>query len=347
MKRVLSYSEISTALDCQAKHDFAYVGHLAGDALVRREAHVRLREGRAWGRAVAALHLHNFTESDIQTRYSHALAELHKALDEDADQLREVGFYDQTAHHDLTLHLEDVLWHYAYTSEPLHVTHPELEIRLPIPSRTGARASSRYEFLAYIDGLTRNEWGLWIVEYKLRKRLTGSGYIALGRQFRLYAWAVERTLDEPVQGVIVDERLNEAPKEPRWVKGKKKGVPPTPSHAKEQLTTPERYAMACREAGIDTDPNTIEALGARKWQDRQYIVFTPQEIADVDLELRSAARLIQQLDSGVLHPLRNPSPMRCGGCAFRDICAHPRDHELVDALYQRIPPKHERQEIAA
>jgi hypothetical protein len=340
VKRAISYTEVATLLECQARHDFSYVGQLAGSALARREAHVRLREGRAWGRAVSALHGWD-PEASVERRYGRALAALHVAVAEDRDALRRAGVYDETRHDDLLLHLEAVLWHYAFTAEPLAVTEPELELRVAIPSRASLRASSRYEFHGFLDGLSRDDWGLWIVEYKLRGRLSGTAQVQLGRQYRFYAWAAERVLGEQIQGVIVDERLNTAPKDPRVLKNG------TPSHAKDQLVTAEAYTRACAEAGVEPQPDTAEALGARKWQARERVIFTRSEIATATRELQTAARLIAQFDAHTLYPLRNPGPHRCPGCAYRDICAHPEDHELVDALFERRPPKALRHQEAA
>lgn len=340
MKRTVSYSEVSTVLDCQAKHDFGYVGQLAGSALERREPHIRLREGRAWGRAVAALHGCPL-RFGAQARYALALPHLNAALAEDAEVLKAAGVFNADEHDDLALYLAAVLWHYAYTSEPLALAYPELELLLPIPSRSSSRASSRYEFHAYLDGLARHDGYLWIVEYKLRGRLTGAAQVALGRQYRFYAWAAERTLGEEIAGVIVDERLNELPKPPRMLKS---GLP---SHAKDQHCTREEYEAACLMADVTPHPETLEALSSRKWQDRQRVLFSRSEMAEVELELQSASRLISLLDSGVLYPLRNPSPMRCPGCAFRDICQYPGDTELVETQFIRVPAKRDRQEAIA
>ena len=54
--RLLSHTEIDTALTCFARWDFAYGGHLAGATLKPREIAPVLSDGRAWGNAVAAYH---------------------------------------------------------------------------------------------------------------------------------------------------------------------------------------------------------------------------------------------------------------------------------------------------
>ena len=93
-----------------------------------------------------------------------------------------------------------------------------------------------------------------IVEFKLRKQLTPVKLIHLSRQIRWYAWARQRVTDRKVVGVLVDERLNEAPKPARILKNGEV------SSAKDQVTSPELYMEACRERDQVPDPYTLEAL---------------------------------------------------------------------------------------
>ena len=328
-------------MDCTARHAFAYTGHLTdGQVLKRKHDHVRLREGRAWGRAVAALH----STTDRLDGLLRAFNALHDALEEDAAQQREHGLYLEHDHHDLVVKLGALLEHYAATTSRMRVFAPETEMVVPLPSRTGKARSNRYAFHGYLDALTDTytdyDGYLLIVEYKLRDRLTDPAQIRRSQQIRRYAWAAEQTLGRPVHGVIVDERLNEVPKPARWVKGKKKTDPErVPSHAKDQLTTRELYEEACALGGVDPDLETAAALGQRVWQQRVPVVFRRSEIVQAGRELVSAAQLIAQLDSGVLFPVRNTSPMRCNGCPFNEICQTPDDRELVDLHFDRKQPK--------
>lgn len=334
MRRVIRHSELDTALECQARHAFAYTGHLtAGDALEPKQTHVRLREGRAWGRAVAAFHMRD-PSLPVAVRYASGLYELDAAIREDADEMRGHGVVDYEGTHDTLLRLTDILWHYCSTTEPLHIGYPEYEVTVPIRARGELhRSSSRYSFQGHFDGLTRRDDRLWIVEYKLRGRLTPFEQVVLTRQFRRYAWALEQETGESVGGIIVDERLNEAPKPARLLKNGK------PSHAKDQLTTPEMYLAACEEHGEEPHEDTLVALKQRRWQARHPIVFSRREIEEAGRELVSGAKLIGQLDRGDLYPMRNPSPFRCPGCAYREICPRPDDTELVDLNFVRKPPK--------
>lgn len=339
MRRVISHTEIATVLDCQARWDFRYGGHLTGgDALNSRVDVVRLRAGKAWGRGVAAMHAS--TSPDPHKRllagFQAMWAEFHRV----AAHARQEGFYNAEEHADLWVYLTTVLAHYHRTSEPLDVTDEEFALVVPVPSRSGRGHSNRYTFLGYLDALTRIRGRLYIVEYKLRDTLSEFEQVLRDRQCRRYAWAAEQVLEEQVAGVIVDERLNAIPKPARWVWGKPKSRGRVPSHAKDQMTTAELYVEACEEADVAPERDTIDALDARRWQIRHpSVVFTRFELEEAGRELVSAANLIAQLDRGDLYPVRHPTPRLCSSCTFKGVCPRPRDRERVDVEFTRIQPK--------
>ena len=338
MTRRISHSEAAVLLDCQAKHDFSYGVQLAGSSLSPRTKHARLREGKAWGRAMAAYH------SEISSLTPQRA--IIDSLNEDAEQMILV---DPTEQEDTRTKLLALLEHYMASAESLLIDRTELNLDVQIPARSGKRASTRYRFTGYVDGIHTDARGDdWIVEFKLRDDLSTYEQVAMMRQTRWYVWAWQQTTGRAVAGVIVDERRNEVPKAARWVNSKRKSEGLVPSHAKDQMTTPGMYAAACREAGIDPQQEVLEALAARKWQDRHTVFFTRAEVDEAGKQLTSVANLAGQFDSGLLYPVRNPSQFRCPGCAFKPICNSPTDVDLVDALYERVPAKKDRvQEGAA
>jgi hypothetical protein len=334
--RRLSYSEVSTALTCQARHDFAYVGQLAGDALKPRTVSVPMREGRAWGHAVAAYHSEVLRTDGLAIGHM----ELDKALDEDVDEQRSAGVYLPDEHQAMAAKLHAILDHYAATTDPLPTDRPEHEFDVALPSRGGSRRSNRYRLTAYIDGIhTDDEGREWLVEYKLRKQLTPFAQIALWPQLRFYAWAAREALGVNPVGVIVDECLNEAPGEP--------AINADGRPSKRQSCTLDAYLAACRESKHQPHDDVVEKLTAKRWHQRHPIIFGPGEFEETERQLVSAARLIQQLDTGELFPIRNPSRAHCPGCAYRDICAVPTDRDLTDALFERVPPKRDRESTDA
>jgi hypothetical protein len=340
VRRLLSHTETTAVLTCQAQHDFRYVGQLAGSALRPRTAAPLLRQGRAWGRGVATWHQHH---DEIDGLVLAATA-IHDSLEEDAEQQRAAGLYLADEHDAARARLVGMLEHYAAHTEPLPITRPEHELNVPIPSRRGQRRSNAYRLQAFLDGLHADSHGrLWIVEYKLRGQLSSLAQITLSRQTRWAAWAWREQTGQDVTGVIVDERLNELPKPARILKNG------TASHAKDQLTTPELYLQACRDTGVPALRETADALAQRRWQLREPIIFRAGELEEAAMQLVSAGRLIHQLDTHQLYPIRNPSPAHCGGCAFRDVCPDPTSADLVDALFERVPAKCDRvpEEVAA
>jgi hypothetical protein len=334
MIRTVSFSEISTALRCQARHAFSYTGHLTrGDALKPLVSPPILRDGRAWGATVAELHR-------TGTRAA-ALKALNESLREDAAEQQKVGVYDEQLHREARDRLTAILNHYADTAEVFRIARSEVELNVPLPARSGdpASRSSRYRLQAFLDGVhVDSAERVWIVEYKLRGSLTSAEQIALSRQLRYYAWAFHRLTGVAPAGALTVERLNQQPKPPRLVKARGKSDRLVPSHAKDQLTTAEAYIATCGEYSVDPHPETVESLRQRRWQQTVPVLFRQGELDETARELAAAAHLIGGLDSGRDYPLRHVTPMNCPGCQFKEICPSP-DPALVDAMFYRVPPK--------
>lgn len=275
----------------------------------------------------------------------------HKAMldsyDADTTKMRELGYGVDTEQLAERQHrLGAILDHYAATTDPLlGLCRMEEEINVPIPARESSRSSSRYRYHAFIDGHFEDDHP-WIAEFKLRKTLTPVELIVKMPQFRWYAWARRQELRwrGPV-GVLIDERLNEAPKPARVIKAKRKGEGvdgKVASQAVDQLTTPESYERACEETATLIDIGVLRALRERRWHQRVPLVFTPAELDEAGQELVSAAQVIRDLDAGRLYPVRNGSRQNCQGCRYKAICGEPQDEFTVGALFDRQPPKRER-----
>jgi hypothetical protein len=240
-----------------------------------------------------------------------------------------------------------ILDHYCSTTEKLpNLTRLEGEFDIPIPSRGGLRRSSRYRFNGFIDGFTENDEE-WVVEFKLRTQLTPLPLIELQRQIRDYAWARQQQTGRRVAGVIVDERLAASPKPPRLVRAKRKGEGingMVPSHAKDQLCLGRDYIDLCEEYSVFPDPETLDHLERRVWQQRHPILFRPGELEEAGRELVSAAQLIRDLDLGHRYPIRNGQPHICRGCKFKEICPVPTDRLFAETKFEPRPPKRDRPE---
>jgi hypothetical protein len=336
--RSLSHTEIQTALTCFARWDFQYGGRLAGSTLKPRSLAPVLSEGRAWGAAVAAWHQNS---NGVLARWD-AHTALQTSLDHDITEIESNGWPAPSAmaQQDTRERLSAMLDHYAETCEPLPALNRlEGALHASLPSRRSRRASPVYRFVGYVDADTTDSDGLWIVEFKLRYRLTDPRLVERQRQPRWYAWAYFAQTGRMPAGVIVDERLNQVPERPRLVQGRRAGQGRVPSHAKDQLITPESYLQVCDDFGVDPEPTTVETLENRMWQQRIYLPLRPDEIDAAGHELRDAAKLIRDLDAGVLTPIRNADQAHCNRCRFNAICTEPGDEILVDSLYTRSVPK--------
>jgi len=333
--RLLSYSEVETALTCFARWDFRYGGRLAGDALTALSTPAILYEGRAWGAGVAAWHAHG---GELFASWE-AHKALRASLRQDALDMQNRGFpLDVVTLVESEERLGAMLDHHIQTSEPLpNLTRLEAEMEVGIPSRGGRHASNRYRFLCYIDGYTELDGQQWIVEFKLRGSLTPADLLQRQRQPRWYAYALAQMQGFHPTGVIVDERLNLALARPKVNKDGK------PSHDKRQRITAEDYIETCRELGDEPRFDVVQSLRERGWQQRVPILFRPDELEEAGHELRDAAKLIRDLDSGELYPLRHATRSTCNGCDFKAICSEPQDTSYVDTLFARTPPKRERE----
>jgi hypothetical protein len=320
--RFLSVSETSTLLDCSWRHALAYTGALTGgQALSPRDTPMLLREGRAWGRAMAALH----SGWDRTTHLVDAEQAIHDSIREDAAERERWGLLDPEAELAAVALVVGCLHHYYATTELLPLYGAETELRCNLPA--GQRHSNRYVLEAYLDGLHDDEHGTWLAEFKWRRtRLPEFTLAARSRQLRWYAWAWREHLGTDICGAILDERLGILP-EP--VKLNLDGRP-----SRIQSCTPEAY-----QAAGGRDHEVIERLKAKAWQARRRITFRKHELDQAGVELRSVARLVHQYDTGLLAPVRHPHERNCNGCRYRAICDDPWDTDLVDALYERVPAK--------
>lgn len=326
MFRAISHSEVDALLGCQARHAFAYTGKLtAGTTLSPRTAAPILREGRAWGAGVAALHA-----------VGNGIGAMNVALQADQAEQMAAGVYDHRAHEDMLNKLMWMLGHYFDCDHRrIGLVERERELLVPLRSRTGRNRSTRYRLHAFLDGVHIDDQGrIWIVEFKLRGRLWSLEQIVLSRQIRWYAWAWrEMTGSEPA-GVIVDERLNEVPSTARYNKDGKV--------SKVQNCTPGAYRLACSDVDQEPDEEVLTKLESKVWQQRHWILLRPDELDEAGRQLTSTAELVSLMDSGALYPTRNPSPARCPSCPFKPICATPTDEMLIEALYLRAPAKRNR-----
>lgn len=344
--RLLSYSEVSKALTCQASWDFAYGGHLAGSSLKRKATAPKLQAGRAWGAGVAAWHAHTGELFALGS----ALDAVTASLNRDAVRQQQFGYYDEGERRDTEERLARLLSHHAESTDPFRVERLEEEIIVPIPSRTGRRASNRYGFIGYFDAVTTDyrPGEFWLVEYKLRDSFFPVALITNSRQLRWYAWAYQVKYGIPVHGVLVEERLSDPPKPARLVKSKRKRhehldgeYPMVASHEVKQLTTAGAYVAACHATFEEPQQHVFEALKARRWSQRVPVDFLPGELDESGRELVSAAKLIRDLDSGEMLPIRNVRPQNCNGCFFREICPNP-DDAVVGSMFERTVPKRDR-----
>lgn len=322
LTRPISQSEVADLMQCPARWGFAY-GSLAGHPIRPMHTALRLREGRAWGAAVQAWHTPG---PDEMRRAYNALLD---SLEDDQAFMERHGQGADEEEFAATLEkLKGALVQYCATAQRLNLVGSEVDLRMWLDDPS-------WEYVCHLDGIHEDEDGwLWIVEFKLRDpgNFVPLEVIQLWRQVRWYALALRANRPAAnIRGVIVDERLNGAPKPVRLNKNR--------SVSAVQSCMLEEYLAACdgdpRYGGIPTEPNekTVAQLTAKVWQQRHMVLFTDEEMQDALEELFSAGKLIDLYADDTLKPIRNPSPRNCNHCSFRDICPDPKDERLRDSLY--------------
>lgn len=338
--RMLSNSEISTALECFAKWDFKYGGRLAGSTLKTKGVTTILSRGSAWGAGLAAYH----AGGDIDVVRFHFRTSLMK------DYLRaaNVGLPIPEEILDAQqLELEQLFYHYRDVRPRLNnLTWLEEEMTVPLYGAKSNR-SNKYQFLAKIDGFSINPTflldGEWIVEFKLRSALHEVSVLERSTQNKWYAWTYWMKTGRLPAGIIIDTWLATVPSLPRMVKAKRKGEGNAEglvlSEAKDQVTRLDWYLAACKREGVQPKREVEDALMGRVWGQFAPIAYARHELVQAGEELVTARRVIHALDTGLYVPVRNAGPRVCSSCRFNKVCSNPGDASYVDTLFERGTPK--------
>ena len=324
-----SQSETAALLACPMRWAFAY-GDVAGFPLRAKAPALRLREGKAWGAAWASFHA--AVPDSLESAGARAGSAMIAQLDLDAAAMEREGMFDPEEYDEARERLVGALAHYASTATRLNLIGAEVEIDLP--------HADGWVYRCHIDGVHQDEEGyLWVAECKWRPggKFTSLAEIVLWRQVRWYAIALAEGIIQNaeagplwnrevagIRGVIVDERLGDAPNPVRY--NKNGDVSAT------QSCTLEQYMNACAAQQQVPHPPTIERLGQKVWQQRHEVVFRADELDDALHELESAATLVTLYQRKTLRPLRVPG-RQCATCQFLDICPTPNDSRLRDSLY--------------
>lgn len=356
--RLISYTEVSTALTCEARWDFKYGGHLLdGETLKRRSTATRLSDGSAWGAGIAEWHRSAAAIPELAERY--AAEKIWESLKADAEAMADRGVHvGMQAVREQYDRLRDLLAHHVTVADALpNLTLIEGRFAGPVPSRGGKRGSNLYHFENYIDGYSvvpEGGWrldgrylapGEWIVENKLRDDLHPADLIVNLRQYLWYCWQAAKAKGLNPVGIIVMERKNDLP-HPAKINQPTKAQPLGPvSTKKDQITSRALVEAALDEREIPADERGpwAELLGncdARRWHQSVPVKYRPSDYVLAGRELTSAAALIGELDTARRWPLRNASTITCRGCDFKAICPDPAGSSFaIDAEFIRTSPK--------
>ena len=175
--RTLSFTEISTALQCEAKHDFSYGDRLAGSALKSKTVLPVLSGGRCLGRDGGGL-------ARLGRPRPGARGDVRLARTGTPSASASSVYHDREQHTELRERLERIFAHYDHDRRAAAAALARggrCWSRCPrSTARRGRR--SKYRFLAYFDGIHEDAEGrVWLIEFKLRARLSALDLVANSR----------------------------------------------------------------------------------------------------------------------------------------------------------------------
>ncbi len=188
--RITTHSMIKTFRRCPKQAEYKYVHRLKpkrlGSPLKRGTWVHALLEAHGKGQDWRAVHAH-YTE------------QFNQLFDEEKD------YYGDMPREIMTI-FKSYLWHYK--NDPWEWVDNEFQLEATLPDGTVYRGK--------VDGLIRNQFGLWLVDHKTHKTLPDHNFRLLDAQSALYLWAAQENGLE-VNGFIWNYLRWKAPSEPKIV----------------------------------------------------------------------------------------------------------------------------------
>lgn len=200
-----------------------------------------------------------------------------------------------------------------------------------------------------IDLLTERKTpkkGIWVIDHKTAAQAHQEDGLEFDDQVTGYCYVVWRWTGVIPRGVVYNDLIKQAPKEPRLIKEGKEL-----STAKDQLTTPDMYREALLEFGhmqkkggeifSEKHAECLDALLARGW-DPFFRRFEPvrNEHQLLEFERRLAEEYwdmteTREYPQSKAYP--NPMVINCRGCSMKRICLAMEDGSdaqgIIDVEY--------------
>lgn len=194
MIRTVSFSELTTARQCDLKHELAYVERWSKEPPVDSP----LTKGTAW-HAVQEIHyntIKKYQQDGRNTPTGRVLGEaaLHveQFLEDQPDEIAELIWWMYVGYVDL--YGADEGWRI------LAVEHNAV-CRLPTPSGRASQFALKIKVDLIVADITRGKPKIWIVDHKSGKNLPGEKELDLDDQFGLYTWGL-RSMGKKVFGQL-------------------------------------------------------------------------------------------------------------------------------------------------
>lgn len=205
--------------------------------------------------------------------------------------------------------------------------YTEIEFEVPVLDSTGNQMYCACHnwpvfYQGRIDMMIQDEFGnYWIVDFKTAARLDANPeFLMMDEQVGSYAWAIQQMLGIQITGVVYLQLLKTVPHEPKVLKNG------TLSKDKQQNTTLKLYLDKLTQMGYTSD-GYEDILDFFKAQPNKF--FRRVQIHRSQAELRIIGERIALEAREMIDPVTsiypNPSPFRCGRCAFKIPCLAKND----------------------
>lgn len=195
-----------------------------------------------------------------------------------------------------------------------------------------------------IDLLTERETpkkGIWVVDHKTATQAHQEDGLEFDDQVTGYCYVVWRWTGVIPRGVVYNDLIKQAPKEPRLIRDGQEL-----STAKDQLTTPDQYREALLEFGhmqkrggeiySEKHAECLDALLTRGW-DPFFRRFEPvrNEEQLLAFERRLAEEywdMLESKENPIAKVYPNPMVMNCRGCSVKRICLAMEDGSDAEGI---------------
>lgn len=196
-------------------------------------------------------------------------------------------------------------YHWREEDEGMEILATELELEVPLPHD--------HTFVARIDQIRRDEWGIWIVEHKTHAKFPSANWRFIDVQSAVYAYAIEKDgRFGKVTGILWDYIRTKSPTVPHL---NKDGTLSKRKIDTDLLT----FVTALKNYGIDLADHRDVILSLKKHNTFFKRERVPRDKVVVKQLVKELVHTADEIEKGV-SPFRSIDKSCEYMCEYMDIC---------------------------